>query len=278
MPVAPYFNVLFAAGKEFWTYPKWQERTKFIVPPFVDDATPALTGLSGQEINAVKALSDRIHGTGVSYAERILKLEKLHDNDSDGLHAWDTWVRRDFVNWRVVRDIEDILTAEEIHPRQLIGTQGFGNTVPPAEAARTNETCSVIAEKLFGEDAFRDCHVVRPIVKEELKGLILAVVEFMWDKMREEITGQFEDAQRSKEKAHARFEELNNIDEGMKLEASNIERWHQVVVALSECWLCFSDDIELENELEKQMDRMNWVYQALTGDANPAMIEGEHID
>ncbi|KAH9006021.1 hypothetical protein EDB83DRAFT_2532992 [Lactarius deliciosus] len=91
--------------------------------------------------------------------------------------------------------------AEEIHPRQLIGMQGFGNTVPPAEAMRMNETCSVIAEKLFREDTFQDCHVVQPIVKEELKGLILAVVEFMWDKMCKEITGQFEDAQRSKEKA-----------------------------------------------------------------------------
>ncbi|KAH9019720.1 hypothetical protein EDB85DRAFT_2153529 [Lactarius pseudohatsudake] len=278
MPISPYFNVLFAAGKEFWSYPKWQERTKFIVPPFADDATPALTGLSGQEINAVKALSDRIHGTCVSYAERIVKIAKLHDNDSDGLRAWDTWVRRHFVNWRVVRDIEDILTAEEIHPRQLIGTQGFGNTVPHVEDARISETYSVIAEKLFGEDAFRDCYVVRPIVKEELKELILAVVELMWDKMREEITGQYEDAQRSKEKAHAWFEELNNIDEGTKLEPSDIERWHRMVVALSECGLCFSDDAELENELEKQMNRVNWVYQALTRDKNPAMIKGEHID
>ncbi|KAH9011408.1 hypothetical protein EDB83DRAFT_2530288 [Lactarius deliciosus] len=278
MLVAPYFNILFAAGKEFWTYPKWQERTKFIVPPFADDATPALTGLSGQEIIAVKALSDRIHGTGVSYAERIVNLAKLHDNDSDGLRAWDTWVRRNFVNWTVVRDIEDILTAEEIHPRQLIGMQGFGNTVPPAEAARINETYCVIAEKLFGEDAFRDCHVVRPIIKEELKGLILAVVELMWDKMREEITRQFEKVRKSKEKALARFEELNNFDEGTKLEASDIERWYQVVVALSEYGICFSDDAELENELEKQMDRVNWVSQALEGYENPAMIKGEHID
>jgi hypothetical protein len=124
MPTAPYFSALFAAGTELWTYPKWQVRTKFIVPPFSVDATPALTGLDDREIRAVKAFSDRIHAI-TPQTEHIAALAKERDNDSDGRRAWDSWAKRNFSNWDLVQDLEIVLRAEGRHPRQLIGQQGF---------------------------------------------------------------------------------------------------------------------------------------------------------
>jgi hypothetical protein len=124
MPTATYFNALFAAGPKLWGYPKWQERTKFIVPPFADEATTELTGLSNDELVAVKAFADRIHSME-SPAEVLSALTKTRDNDQLGRSVWDAWAKKHFSSWELVQDVDAVLTAECRHPRQLIGQQDF---------------------------------------------------------------------------------------------------------------------------------------------------------
>ena len=124
MPVATYSSALFAAGAEIWAYPKWQERTKYLVPPFSSDATPSLTGLNHQQISAVQALSSRIHSL-TPHQALLDAFAKERDNDKGGRSAWEIWVKRHFDNWKTVQHMEAILHEEGRHPRQLIGQQGF---------------------------------------------------------------------------------------------------------------------------------------------------------
>jgi hypothetical protein len=124
MPSPPYIIALFAAGPELWQYPKWQERTKYAVPPFASDATPSLTRLDVDQISAIKALASRIHNLA-THQMVLSALAKERDNDSAGRRAWDIWATENFDNWRLVQDMEKVLMEEGRHPRQLIGNQGF---------------------------------------------------------------------------------------------------------------------------------------------------------
>lgn len=124
MPTAPYFTALLAAGPDFWGYPKWQERTNFIVPPFDADATTALTGLSAKELSALKTFAERIHSIQ-SPAEVLAALAKARDNDLLGRRAWETWAKEHFKDWNLVPAIEGVLEDEDRHPSQLIGQQNF---------------------------------------------------------------------------------------------------------------------------------------------------------
>lgn len=127
MPTPPYSHPLLAVGTEIWSYPTWQERTKFIVPPFSPEATPALTKISEGEIHAVKAFAQRIHGLA-TYTERLAELSKGLDNDKDGRRIWATWSKKHLPGWGIAKDIEGVLLAESRHPRQLIGRMGFVST------------------------------------------------------------------------------------------------------------------------------------------------------
>lgn len=60
------------------------------------------------------------------------------------------------------------------------------------EDAIISEVFSVIAERLFGEDAFRDPEVARPIVKEELNRLISTIVANIWNKLRKGVPAQYQ--------------------------------------------------------------------------------------
>jgi hypothetical protein len=124
MPSAPYVSALFAAGTELWQYPKWQERTKYAVPPFASDATPSLTRLDANQISAVKAFSARVHKI-TPHAKLLEAFNNKRDNDSEGRRAWETWTKDNFDKWKVVQDMEAVLFEEGRHPRQLIGQQGF---------------------------------------------------------------------------------------------------------------------------------------------------------
>jgi hypothetical protein len=144
MPTAPYYAALFAAGPEIWQYPTWQERTKYIVPPFSSEATPALTGLSDHEISLIKALAGRTHHL-TKHAEVMKVLNTERDNDTMGKRAWDAWAARNFDNWSLKKDLEIVLMEEGRHPRQLIGTQGFvsalGMTIDVLTILHTGKRC-----------------------------------------------------------------------------------------------------------------------------------------
>ena len=124
MPSAPYFASLFAVGPDLWSYPAWQERTKFIVHPFASDATPALTGLTLNELSAVKEFAQRIHSLS-THAAMVDALNKARHNDTEGRRVWNSWLDSNFASWKISPDLDAILMEEGRHPRQLINTQGF---------------------------------------------------------------------------------------------------------------------------------------------------------
>jgi hypothetical protein len=110
------------------------------------------------------------------------------------------------------------------HPRQLIGQQGFvrlpksitdilivlsrgqGNKVPSIVEAGAAEVYGIIAERLFGDDAFRDPNVPRPIVKDELNKFVSTCVVHIWNKMRKRVADQYERLNKGKADANAEFE------------------------------------------------------------------------
>lgn len=71
-----------------------------------------------------------------------------------------------------------------------------------------------------------------------------------------------------------RCSELNNIGEGAKVQVSDIEGWFKMVDSLKSLATAFGDEAGLE-ELEEQIERMNWVYKAMTGNQSPLVIKGE---
>jgi hypothetical protein len=74
------------------------------------------------------------------------------------------------------------------------------------EEAAVVEVFSVIAEKLFGEDAFRAPDVARPIVRDELYRFISAIVAHVWNKMRKTVVGQYDRLQAGKALARDGFD------------------------------------------------------------------------
>lgn len=64
--------------------------------------------------------------------------------------------------------------------------------VPTIEDAGVPEVFGVIAEKLFGEDAFRDPHVARPILKEEINKMISSFLAKLWHNMRNTVSTQYD--------------------------------------------------------------------------------------
>src|SRR6266702_1342796 len=171
-----------------------------------------------------------------------------------------------------------------------------GNRVPTMEEAVVTDVYSAIAVKLFGEDAFWDPHVARPIVKEELNKLISTVVAHIWNKMRKTVVSQYMRLQTGKEEVRVMFESaqasfstfttintllighyclvLNTIGVGVKLEVKVMHEWYKKVDRLKVLAKSFTDEDALK-ELERQIERMNWAYKALTGDNSPAVMKGE---
>lgn len=125
MPTPPYITALLAAGPEIWGYAKWQERTEYSIPPFADNATPESTGLSEQNISAVKALANKLFARKDSH-EKILKIStETRDNDTAGRAAWAEWVNKRFETWKVKDTVEEVLIEEGRHPLKLINGPGF---------------------------------------------------------------------------------------------------------------------------------------------------------
>jgi hypothetical protein len=224
MPTASYYSALFAAGPGLWQYPKWQERTKFAIPPFSDSATTTVTGLDEHELSAVKALSLKVHA--IKPHQKVLEaLLNERDNDSAGRRAWESWAKKRSGDWKVFQDIEAVLLAEGRHPRQLIGKQDFvsahafyirdmltevlyaqGDKVPPMDEVGVTEVFGVIGERLFGDDAFRDPDVMRPILKEEISKFISSLVAHVWNNMRKRVVNQYERLRKGKEDVNAEYD------------------------------------------------------------------------
>jgi hypothetical protein len=55
---------------------------------------------------------------------------------------------------------------------------------------------------------------------------------------------------------------------------SDIKQWFKAVDSLKILATSFSDEAALE-ELDSQIDKMNWVYKVLTGDNSPLVMKGE---
>jgi hypothetical protein len=74
------------------------------------------------------------------------------------------------------------------------------------EEAGVSEIFGVIAERLFGEEAFRVPNIARPIVRDELTRLISSIVAHIWHRMRKTVVAQYERLNSGKESARSEFE------------------------------------------------------------------------
>ncbi|KAN0128350.1 P-loop containing nucleoside triphosphate hydrolase protein [Lactarius tabidus] len=273
MPTPPYVTALFAAGPKLWEYPKWQERTNYIIPPFSSDATPSLTGLRLHEISAVKAMATKVHAME-THQEILVALSKERDNDAGGKVIWNDWAMKRFDGWNVVQDIEAVLMDEGRHPRQLINQQGFDRKVPTMGEAGISEIFGLIGVKLFGDDTYRDPDVMRPLIKEELSKLISSIVAHIWHKMRKRVATQYERLQKGKKDVETDFNaEINSIKDGSQLKASDLQKWFKRVDRLKVLATSFNEGDAI-NILNKQIDRMNMIYKALTGDDSLTVTKG----
>jgi hypothetical protein len=72
--------------------------------------------------------------------------------------------------------------------------------------AGVTELFSVIGERIFGDAAFRDPDVMRPLLKEELTKFVSSVVSNIWNKMRKRIAGQYERLQKGKTDINVEFD------------------------------------------------------------------------
>ena len=74
------------------------------------------------------------------------------------------------------------------------------------DEAGVSELFSFIAQKIFGEDAFRDLDVARPIVKDGLYEFIKVFVSHIWNSMRQKVTAHFERLRVGRLQARRSFE------------------------------------------------------------------------
>lgn len=74
------------------------------------------------------------------------------------------------------------------------------------ETAGVTDSYIVIAQRLFGMDAFRDAHVPRPIVREELSKLISSFAANIWNKVRRSAVAQYKILKAGQAYARTAFE------------------------------------------------------------------------
>ena len=73
------------------------------------------------------------------------------------------------------------------------------------EAAGVQEIFGVMGERLFGEEAFRDPTLARPLMKEELTRLVSSIVAHIWSKNRGLVANEFERLKRGTIEARGEF-------------------------------------------------------------------------
>lgn len=73
------------------------------------------------------------------------------------------------------------------------------------DAAHVAEVFGVIGVELFGDDAYRDPDVPRPILKEELSKLISAIIVQIWNKARKRTAAQYTRMQKMMKEVNAEF-------------------------------------------------------------------------
>jgi hypothetical protein len=132
-----------AVADIIWGFEKWKDRTKNVVLPFRPDATTELTSLTPNELEAVKALAHRVHNAR-RYTARLQVFKNDNDNDKAGKAAWIKWFRKYHGNWKVMKDMEEILNAYGRHPRLLVVDKDGKASVSRHHLCPTCERCMLI--------------------------------------------------------------------------------------------------------------------------------------
>jgi hypothetical protein len=70
--------------------------------------------------------------------------------------------------------------------------------------------------------------------------------------------------------------ELHDIVEGVKIKAVDLQAWFKKVDKVKVLAKGFSD-ADAVDQLDRQIDRMNQMYKALTGDNSPSVLKGESL-
>ena len=73
------------------------------------------------------------------------------------------------------------------------------------EEAGASEIFSVIGDRIFGDNAFRDPDVPRPLLKDELTKFISSVLAHVWNNMRKKVASQYDQLQRGKTDVKTEF-------------------------------------------------------------------------
>ena len=128
MPTAAVPVAVFAVADMVWDFETWRERTNSVTLPFHEDATPSQTNLNEGELEAVRALADRIHNI-TGYAPRTKAFQEKNDNDKAGKAAWSKWFKKVHTNWNLRKDIEKLLDTYDKHPRLMVDGVGGVGTV-----------------------------------------------------------------------------------------------------------------------------------------------------
>jgi hypothetical protein len=162
------------------------------------------------------------------------------------------------------------------------------------EAAQASTSFGAVAEMLFGEDAYSDPSLPRPLVKDELHRLIYSYVANIWNNIRRKVIRHDKHLNEGKEQVQEEFDsawrvsaynrkwradeltytELNAIAPGVKLKASQLGQWLKKIDCLKVLANGFNDK-EWVVVLNAQMERLNLVYTLLTGEENPEVTKGE---
>jgi hypothetical protein len=110
---------VFAVANTIWNYDTWRERTKHATPPFSPAATPENTSLNANELDAIRALAERIHSID-DYGKRVMNFQASRSNDQAGKDAWIKWFKIKHRGWKLQKDIEIALSSHGRHPRQMV--------------------------------------------------------------------------------------------------------------------------------------------------------------
>lgn len=106
-----------------WSWTEWQEFAG-CTPPWVDEATTASTGLSANDLQALKAFV-RIYHSEDDEKERIKLSQKPKENNKLGCQVLRDWLRARCKEWEFQKVVENILEEQGFSMYEMASDDGL---------------------------------------------------------------------------------------------------------------------------------------------------------
>ncbi|KAI5988912.1 hypothetical protein EDC04DRAFT_2614443 [Pisolithus marmoratus] len=171
MPSLTLTAALLLLGKEDmpWGSPTWQSITKIHGEPWAvaenaanDSPTLHIPEWTTKVANQVKTFAMTVWGLPSTKQEAYVA-KRSTDNDSAGRTAWATFISKRSAQWGINKIIDDILVGAGRSPAQVLRDMNT-RELPFADIAQVYELMGVVAQKLFGNEAYigitRDVHMM----------------------------------------------------------------------------------------------------------------------